>query len=55
MNADELDDADLTISDEESRAAMRAFLQRSEVRLSTIHRVGQALLGARATAPAVPA
>jgi len=44
--------ADLTdssgVSDEESRAAMRGFLQRSEVRLSTIHRVGQALLGGSA-------
>lgn len=36
------------VSDEESRAAMRAFLQRSEVRLSTIHRVAQALLGGSA-------
>jgi hypothetical protein len=36
------------LSDEESRAAMRAFLQRAEVRLSTIHRVGQALLGGSA-------
>lgn len=36
------------VSDEESRAAMRGFLQRSEVRLSTIHRVGQALLGGSA-------
>jgi len=36
------------ISDEESRSAMRAFLQRSEVRLSTVHRVGQALLGGSA-------
>ena len=36
------------VSDEDSRAAMRAFLQRSEVRLSTIHRVGQALLGGSA-------
>lgn len=36
------------MSDEESRVAMRAFLQRSEVRLSTIHRVGQALLGGSA-------
>lgn len=27
---------------------MRGFLQRSEVRLSTIHRVGQALLGGSA-------
>lgn len=36
------------VSDEESRAAMRAFLQRCEVRLSTLHRVGQALLGGSA-------
>ena len=36
------------ISDEESRSAMRAFLQRSEVRLSTVHRVAQALLGGSA-------
>lgn len=48
MNADELAESELTISDEESRAAMRAFLQRSEVRLSTIHRVAQALLGGSA-------
>lgn len=48
MNAGELHDDDLTISDEESRSAMRAFLQRSEVRLSTIHRVAQALLGGSA-------
>lgn len=48
MNADEIDASELTISDEESRAAMRAFLQRSEVRLSTIHRVAQALLGGSA-------
>jgi hypothetical protein len=48
MNADELPEQDLLISDEESRAAMRAFLQRSEVRLSTIHRVAQALLGGSA-------
>jgi hypothetical protein len=54
MNADELDDADLTITDEESRTAMRAFLQRSEVRLSTIHRVGQALLGGSALVLLLP-
>ena len=48
MNADEIHESELTISDEESRAAMRAFLQRSEVRLSTIHRVAQALLGGSA-------
>jgi hypothetical protein len=54
VNADELDDADLTVSDEESRAAMRAFLQRSEVRLSTIHRVGQALLGGSALVLLLP-
>ena len=48
MNADEIDESELTVSDEESRAAMRAFLQRSEVRLSTIHRVAQALLGGSA-------
>lgn len=48
MNADEVQESELTISDEESRAAMRAFLQRSEVRLSTIHRVAQALLGGSA-------
>ncbi len=45
---------DPTISDEESRAAMRAFLQRSEVRLSTIHRVGQALLGGSALVLLLP-
>ena len=43
-----------TISDEESRAAMRGFLQRSEVRLSTIHRVGQALLGGSALVLLLP-
>jgi hypothetical protein len=48
VNADDIHDSQLTISDEESRAAMRAFLQRSEVRLSTIHRVAQALLGGSA-------
>ena len=48
MNADEVPESELTVSDEESRAAMRAFLQRSEVRLSTIHRVAQALLGGSA-------
>jgi hypothetical protein len=48
LNADEIHASQLTISDEESRAAMRAFLQRSEVRLSTIHRVAQALLGGSA-------
>ncbi|MGE0880738.1 MAG: hypothetical protein AB7L13_13750 [Acidimicrobiia bacterium] len=48
MNADEIPPELLTVSDEESRAAMRAFLQRCEVRLSTIHRVGQALLGGSA-------
>jgi hypothetical protein len=42
------------LSDEESRAAMRAFLQRSEVRLSTIHRVGQALLGGSALVLLLP-
>jgi len=42
------------ISDEESRAAMRGFLQRSEVRLSTIHRVGQALLGGSALVLLLP-
>ena len=38
----------------ESRAAMRAFLQRSEVRLSTIHRVAQALLGGSALVLLLP-
>lgn len=42
------------ISDEESRAAMRGFLQRAEVRLSTIHRVGQALLGGSALVLLLP-
>jgi hypothetical protein len=42
------------ISDAESRAAMRAFLQRSEVRLSTIHRVAQALLGGSALVLLLP-
>jgi hypothetical protein len=45
---DRADASPTAVSDEESRAAMRAFLQRSEVRLSTIHRVGQALLGGSA-------
>ncbi|SFN34851.1 hypothetical protein SAMN05660284_01281 [Formivibrio citricus] len=43
-----------TISDEESRAAMRTFLQRCEVRLSTIHRVAQALLGGSALVLLLP-
>ncbi len=43
-----------TIDDAESRAAMRAFLQRSEVRLSTIHRVAQALLGGSALVLLLP-
>lgn len=43
-----------TISDEESRAAMRGFLQRTEVRLSTIHRVAQALLGGSALVLLLP-
>ena len=42
------------ISDQESRAAMRAFLQRTEVRLSTVHRVGQALLGGSALVLLLP-
>jgi hypothetical protein len=42
------------VTDEESRAAMRSFLQRSEVRLSTIHRVGQALLGGSALVLLLP-
>ncbi len=54
MITDDLDDSELTISDEESRAAMRAFLQRSEVRLSTIHRVAQALLGGSALVLLLP-
>jgi len=54
VNADELPESELTISDEESRAAMRAFLQRTEVRLSTIHRVGQALLGGSALVLLLP-
>lgn len=41
-------------TDEESRAAMRAFLQRSEVRLSTIHRVAQGLLGGSALVLLLP-
>ena len=48
MNANELPDDKFVLSDEESRAAMRAYLQRSEVRLSTVHRIGQALLGGSA-------
>jgi len=42
------------LTDEESRAAMRSFLQRSEVRLSTIHRVAQALLGGSALVLLLP-
>lgn len=42
------------VSDEESRAAMRAFLQRCEVRISTIHRVAQALLGGSALVLLLP-
>ncbi len=42
------------VSDEESRLAMRAYLQRAEVRLSTIHRVGQALLGGSALVLLLP-
>jgi hypothetical protein len=48
VNAELAADASAEISDEESRSAMRAFLQRSEVRLSTVHRVAQALLGGSA-------
>lgn len=48
MTPSPVDDQFDEISDEESRTAMRAFLQRSEVRLSTVHRVGQALLGGSA-------
>lgn len=48
MNLDDVPADDLHLSDEESRVAMRAFLQRSEVRLSTLHRVAQALLGGSA-------
>ena len=48
MVADGPEEAPGEISDEESRAAMRSFLQRSEVRLSTVHRVAQALLGGSA-------
>jgi len=40
--------------DAEARTAMRAFLQRAEVRLSTIHRVGQALLGGSALVLLLP-
>ena len=42
------------VDDAESRAALRAFLQRAEVRLSTIHRVGQALLGGSALVLLLP-
>ena len=48
VNTDIPDDDQLLVSDEESRVAMRAFLQRAEVRLSTVHRVAQALLGGSA-------
>lgn len=54
MNPDERPPVGDAISDEESRAAMRGFLQRSEVRLSTIHRVGQALLGGSALVLLLP-
>jgi len=42
------------ISDDQSRDAMRSFLQRSEVRLSTIHRVAQSLLGGSALVLLLP-
>jgi hypothetical protein len=42
------------LTDEESRAAMRAFLQRSEVRLSTLHRVAQGLIGGSALVLLLP-
>jgi hypothetical protein len=42
------------VDDEESRAAMRSFLQRAEVRLSTVHRVAQALLGGSALVLLLP-
>lgn len=45
---------DKSLSDEESRAAMRAYLQRSEVRLSTLHRVAQAMLGGSALVLLLP-
>jgi hypothetical protein len=48
VNSDSPRDEQLLATDEESRAAMRAYLQRSEVRLSTLHRIGQALLGGSA-------
>jgi len=54
VNPDERPPVGDAISDEESRAAMRGFLQRSEVRLSTIHRVGQALLGGSALVLLLP-
>lgn len=54
MNADEMPDSSLSLSDEESRAAMRSYLQRAEVRLSTIHRVAQALLGGSALVLLLP-
>ena len=54
MNLDDVRVDDLQMTDEESRVAMRAFLQRSEVRLSTLHRVAQALLGGSALVLLLP-
>lgn len=54
MNLDDVRVDDLQMTDEESRIAMRAFLQRSEVRLSTLHRVAQALLGGSALVLLLP-
>lgn len=54
MSAEQPNPVDAAISDEESRTAMRGFLQRCEVRLSTIHRVGQALLGGSALVLLLP-
>ncbi|MFN8052324.1 MAG: hypothetical protein U0Q22_12840 [Acidimicrobiales bacterium] len=54
MNPDERPPIGDVVSDEESRAAMRGFLQRAEVRLSTVHRVGQALLGGSALVLLLP-
>jgi hypothetical protein len=54
VTADHAEGSAAPIGDDESRTAMRAFLQRSEVRLSTLHRVAQALLGGSALVLLLP-
>lgn len=53
MNADR--DGAVTPLTPDERAAMRAFLQRSEVRLSTVHRIATALLSGAGVLVLVPA